>query len=123
MPIPTFPLRGKEYLLWANEKITSLPLRGRCAETWSRGPNFGDATVEAHISTRAIAALHPAAGSHPSAKADGTCSALRGRRVGVVFRRDGSDRRVSAFDPHPRPSPEGEGRLEIPFSSWEKGMG
>jgi hypothetical protein len=24
-------------------------------------------------------ALHPAAGSHPSAKADGTCSALRGR--------------------------------------------
>jgi hypothetical protein len=54
----------------------------------STRPDFGDATVEAHISTRAIAALHPAAGSHPSANADGTCSALRGRRVGVVL--DGS---------------------------------
>jgi excinuclease ABC subunit A len=53
----------------------------RCAETWSRGPDAGDATVEAHVSTRAIAAQHPAPGSHPSTDVDGTCSALRGRRV------------------------------------------
>ena len=81
-PIPTFPLRGKEIEGKASmgEK-NPLPLRGRCAETWSRGPDFGDATVEAHISTRVVAALHPTAGSHPSAKADGTCSALRGRGV------------------------------------------
>jgi len=86
-PIPTFPLRGKEVEESTAEEIgkISLPLRGRCAETWSRGPDFRDATVKAHISTQAIAALHPAAGSHPSAKADGTCSALRGRRVGVVL--------------------------------------
>ena len=85
----------------------------RCAETWSRGPDSGDATVEAHISTRISAALHPAAGSHPSAKADGTCSALRGRRVGVrivvtpnvftpipTFPHQGGRRRISkAFQP------------------------
>jgi hypothetical protein len=85
-PHPNLPPEGEGGSLSAlEEEKYSLPLRGRCAETWSRGPDFGDATVEAHISTRAIAALHPAAGSHPSAKADGTCSALRGRRVGVVL--------------------------------------
>ena len=70
-------------LLWLERPRILPPLPGgeRCAETWSRGPIHGDVTVEAHGSTQTIAALHPAAGSHPSAKADGTCSALRGRGV------------------------------------------
>jgi O-6-methylguanine DNA methyltransferase len=67
--------------------------RGRGRETageghagaWSRGPS-GDATVQARISTRGSGALHPAPGSHPSAKADGTCSALRGRGGGQPLR-------------------------------------
>src|SRR5258705_2715837 len=35
-------------------------------ERGAGAPILGDATVAAHISTRAIAALHPAPGSHPS---------------------------------------------------------
>ena len=53
-------------------------LLGR-AVTWSRGPACGDATVKARISTaHDDSAPCPAPRSHPSAKADGTCSALRG---------------------------------------------
>ena len=64
---------------------------GPCASTGShpRGnpvpPSdapFGDATVQARIRTRSGPALHPAPGSHPSGKPDGTCSALRGRASG-----------------------------------------
>jgi excinuclease ABC subunit A len=47
----------------------------------NRGPMSGDVTAEAHVRTREIPALHPAAGSHPSAKADGACSTLRGHGV------------------------------------------
>ncbi len=66
--------------------ISSLPLPPPKTGAWragtrSRGPS-GDATVQARISTRGSGALHPAPGSHPSAKADGTCSALRGRGGG-----------------------------------------
>jgi len=46
--------------------LPSPPGRGR-AETWSRSPIHGDATVEARNSTRDFGALHPATGSHPSA--------------------------------------------------------
>ena len=62
------------------------PERRGCAGAWNRGPVFGDVTAQAHVSTRRIAALHPAAGSHPSAKVDGTCSALRGRISGANAR-------------------------------------
>ncbi len=44
----------------------------------NRGPS-GDVTAEARTSTRTFGTMHPAPGSHPSAKADGTCSALSGR--------------------------------------------
>ena len=110
--------------------------------------------MEALVSTRTIAALHPAAGGrwnaeqgprlrgcdrgtgrervatgpmrifavrspegplflattrHPSAKADGTCSALRGRKVGVK-----ALVRVLFLPPPSQPSPvEGEGVLSI----------
>src|SRR4249920_3600039 len=40
------------------------PQRGP-SSTRRRAPVSGDATVKAHVSTRTIAALHPAAGSHP----------------------------------------------------------
>ena len=83
MPIPTFPLRGKEIFALARGKYFPSPSGGGAPKRGAGAPVSGDATVEAHVSTRSIAALHPAAGSHPSAKADGTCSALRGRRVGV----------------------------------------
>ncbi len=107
------------------------PERRGCAGAWNRGPVYGDVTAQAHVSTRRIAALHPAAGGrwnveqgphlwgcdrgighervaagpmhvsgvrspegplflpttrHPSAKADGTCSALRGRIPGTNAR-------------------------------------
>ena len=54
-----------------------------CAGTWSRGPS-GDATVKAHMGTaHEHGAPCPAPRSHPSAKADGTCSALRGTRRSI----------------------------------------
>ncbi len=70
-------------LLWLERPRIVLPLPPgeRCAETLSRGPIHGDATVEAHISTRPGAALHPAAGSHPSANADGILLHPSGRGV------------------------------------------
>ena len=66
-------------------------LLGR-AGTWSRGPVFGDATVEPAVMARddrphtrlrgqipsKLGPLFRAPTRHPSAKADGTCSALRG---------------------------------------------
>jgi len=79
----------------------------RCAETWSRGPVFGDATVEAHVSTRAIAALHPAAGSHPSKIRLESCSALRGRGVRGKETIDLHTKKESrAQPPHPTPLPQ-----------------
>ena len=49
------------------------------AGAWSRGPACGDATVQARMRTALKSGARcPAPGSHPSAKADGTCSALRG---------------------------------------------
>jgi hypothetical protein len=57
-------------------------LRGRIPKgTLLRPPTrpLGDATVQARARTRLAPALHPAPGSHPSGKPDGTCSALRGR--------------------------------------------
>ena len=53
-------------------------LLGR-AGTWSRGPACGDGTVQARLGTaHDHGAPCPAPRSHPSAKADRTCSALRG---------------------------------------------
>ena len=50
------------------------PLGRGCAETWNRGPMFlGDVTVEAHISTRAIAALHPAPGDRRNVEQEPAC--------------------------------------------------
>ncbi len=70
-------------LLWLERPrmFPPLPRGKRCAETLSRGPIHGDATVEAHISTRPGAAPHPAAGSHPSANADGILLHPCGRGV------------------------------------------
>ena len=55
------------------------------AGAWSRGPACGDATVQARMRTALKSgAPCPAPGSHPSAKADGTCSALRGTLAGAL---------------------------------------
>jgi hypothetical protein len=66
-------------------------------------------------STRWSGTLHPAPGSHPSAKADGTCSALRGR---------GGDGVESRCFPHPPPRLPVEGGgttsadLRALFGGW-----
>ncbi|MBI3056690.1 MAG: hypothetical protein HYY77_21965 [Betaproteobacteria bacterium] len=74
--------RGQLDLLgyYANS-IAHLVERADGAPERGAGARLRDATVKARISTRRSGALHPAAGSHPSAKADGACSALRGRAV------------------------------------------
>ena len=128
-PIPTFPLRGKENYFLLEEKH-SLPLRGRCAETWSsdrrnveqgpacgmrpwsrsrarcsnadplrvsgvrspEGPLLRPSTrpgfrgcdrggAHKHAGNRGAASRGGVASKH---KTLGTCSALSGRRVGVV---------------------------------------
>src|SRR5215471_5685477 len=64
---------------WARKLVPSLRVAARTGG-WSRGPmSFGDATVQVPTRTRLAGARHPAPGSHPSGKPDGTCSALRGR--------------------------------------------
>ena len=49
----------------AREKSFPSPSGGGAPKRGAGAPVSGDATVKAHVSTRTIAALHPAAGSHP----------------------------------------------------------
>jgi hypothetical protein len=69
--------------VFVDRKEFSLPLRGRCAETWSRGPDFRGCDREGarkHAGKRSAASCSKVASKH---NALGTYSALRGRRVGV----------------------------------------
>ena len=51
----------------------------RAPERGAGAPLCGDATEQVRTRTRLLGARHPALGSLPSGKPDGTCSALRGR--------------------------------------------
>jgi len=76
----------------------------------STRPGFGDATVEAHVSTRSIAALHPAAGSHPSGIRLEPAPPPRAQGEGAQKHRlfPWEERRLVA--PHPNPLPAAAGR-------------